>query len=277
MKKVFVIAAILTLGLTAHAQIKDSLKRVVKMEGAYNFRDVGGYKTTDGKEVVLGKIFRSDAIDKLTDKDLKTFSDKKIKTVIDFRGIAESRKAPDRLPPNTSYLLSPSGSNFIFTGKNMADIKKMGSSKDILYKMYGEESLPYFGERFRPLFEKLVTMPRSEAILFHCTGGRDRTGTAAALLLTILGVPKQTVVDDYVASNYYLSKNMEMKKGLAQMAKQAGVDPEEFEENMKLTPELLDAFFNAIIGKYESLENFFEIEMGIGTKEIAILKERYLR
>ena len=74
------------------AQINDSLRRVVKMEGAFNFRDAGGYKTADGKEVVLGKIYRSDAIDKLSDRDLKTFKNKKISTVVDFRGVEEAKK-----------------------------------------------------------------------------------------------------------------------------------------------------------------------------------------
>lgn len=276
MKKIFLTLAVVTLNITAQAQIKDSAKRVVKMENAYNFRDTGGYKTVDGKEVVLGKVFRSDAIDKLSDKDLKTFSSKKITKVVDFRGIAEAEKAPDRLPANTQYILCPAGSNDLPSAQEMVKMFKEPNN-GLLTKMYGEGGLPYFGERYRTLFVQLLTLEPNEALLFHCTGGRDRTGMASALFLKVLGVPQQVILDDYLASNYYLSKNKTMSQMYAGMAKMAGTTEEEIKKNMALTPELLASFFAAIDKKYGTVENFFQVEMGIGPKEIAILKQKYLK
>lgn len=262
------------LGATANAQISDSLRRVVKMEGAYNFRDTGGYKTTDGKEVILGKVYRSDAIDKLSDKDLKTFKDRKISSVVDFRGVEEAKKAPDRLPQNTTYLLCPAGSNNLPTAQDMAKLLK---DKNFLFDMYGEGGLPYFGERYRALFVQLLTLPPDEALLFHCTGGRDRTGMATALLLNILGVPQDVIEKDYVASNFYLAKNPTMKNMYSGLSKMAGMSEAEIKQQMELRPELIRNFFGAISKKYGSVENFFQVEMGIGPNEVAILKLKYTK
>ncbi|WP_048510382.1 tyrosine-protein phosphatase [Chryseobacterium sp. FH2] len=274
MKKILLTAAIIAFGTNSHAQIKDSLRRVVKMEGAYNFRDTGGYKTTDGKEVVLGKVFRSDAIDKLSDKDLKTFKDRKIATVVDFRGIEEAKQAPDKLPQNTNYLLCPAGSNNLPTAQDMAKFLK---DKNFLFDMYGEGGLPYFGERYRALFVQLLTLKPDEALLFHCTGGRDRTGMASALFLKILGVPQDVIENDYIASNFYLAKNPTMKNMYSGLSKMAGMSETEIKQQMELRPELIRNFFTAIDKKYGNIENFFQVEMGIGPNEITILKQKYTK
>lgn len=262
------------LGATADAQISDSLRRVIKMEGAYNFRDAGGYRTADGKEVILGKVFRSDAIDKLSEKDLKIFKDKKITTVVDFRGVEEAKKAQDKLPQNTNYLLCPAGSNNLPTAQDMAKLLK---DKNFLLDMYGEGGLPYFGERYRSLFVKLLTLQPNEALLFHCTGGRDRTGMASALFLKILGVPQEVIESDYVASNFYLAKNPTMRQMYSGLSTMAGMSENEIKQQMELRPELIRNFFGAINKKYGSIENFFQVEMGIGPNEIAILKQKYTR
>lgn len=274
MRKLIVTMAITALGTASNAQIKDSLRRVVKMEGAYNFRDTGGYKTSDGKEVTLGRVFRSDAIDKLSDKDLKTFKDKKIVTVVDFRGIEEVKKAPDRLPQNTNYLICPAGSNNLPTAQDMAKFLK---DKNFLFDMYGEGGLPYFGERYRALFVQLLTLKPDEALLFHCTGGRDRTGMASALFLYILGVPQDIIESDYVASNYYLAKNPTMRGMYSGLSKMSGLTEAEIKQQMELRPELIRNFFTAINKKYGSVENFFQVEMGMGPREIAVLKQKYLK
>ncbi|WP_078405043.1 tyrosine-protein phosphatase [Elizabethkingia ursingii] len=274
MKKLILITSLSVCSMSVCAQINDSLRRVVKMEGAFNFRDAGGYKTADGKEVVLGKIYRSDAIDKLSDRDLKTFKNKKISTVVDFRGVEEAKKAPDRLPDHTNYLLCPAGSNDL---PNAQSIVNMLKNKNFLFDMYGEGGLPYFGERYRPLFVKLLTLQPDEALLYHCTGGRDRTGMASALFLKILGVPQDIIENDYVASNYYLAKNPTMKNMYAGLSKMSGLSDAEIKQQMELRPELIRNFFNSINKKYGSIENFFQVEMGIGPNEIAILKKKYTR
>lgn len=271
MKKTIVVMAILVQTL-ANAQLTDSIKRVVPLKGGLNFRDVGGYKTTDGKEVVWGKVYRSAAIDKLTDQDVSLLDKKGIHTVVDFRGVAESKAAPDRLPQNTDYTLSPAGSDSIPNATQMVKLLKEGG---FLEKFYGKDAVKYSGDRFRPLFVKLLVLDNKEAVMYHCTGGRDRTGMATALFLYILNVPQKTIEEDYVASNIYLRK---MNKGMmAPLAKMSGLSQEQVENEMALKPELIRSFFTGIKTQYGSIENFFQQEMGIGPKEILMLRQKYTK
>jgi len=251
------------------AQLADSATRLVHMQGAVNFRDAGGYKTKDGKMVVTGRIFRSADISKLTDTDLQLMANKHIRTVIDFRGVRESAAAPDKLLPATDYMLCPAGSDSLPDMKQLAMLVKQGG---FLEKSYGS-GLPYYGARYKPFFQKLLTLPDTAALLYHCTGGRDRTGMASALFLYALNVPRETIEADFVASNVYLAPRLSaMYQGMAQSMQ---IDTAVIRKAMELRPELLQTFFKAIIQKYGSMEKFMEQELGIGNKELSVLRKKY--
>lgn len=266
-----IIAIAILVQTAASAQLTDSIKRLVPVKGGMNFRDVGGYKTKDGKEVVWGKVYRSAGIDKLTDTDLALLDKKNIHTVVDFRGVAEAKAAPDRLPKYTDYTLSPAGSDSIPNPMQMVKLLKEGN---FLEKFYGSDGVKYSGDRFRPLFVKLMTVDKKEAVMYHCTGGRDRTGMATALFLYILNVPEETIEADYVASNVYLKK---MNNMMAPLAKMSGLTEEQVQNQMALKPELIRSFFGGIKTQYGSVENFLQQEMGIGSKEITLLRKKYTK
>jgi protein-tyrosine phosphatase len=267
MKKIILALAIALPG-AAFAQLSDSTQRVVRMQGTVNFRDVGGYKTTDGKQVVWGKVFRSADVSRLTDQDLSVLEQKHIHTVIDFRGVKEAAAAPDHLLPHTDYQLCPAGSDSLPGAAQMGAVIKSGN---FLEKFYGNTQ--HLGARYKPLFQKLLTLPASESIMYHCTGGRDRTGMATALFLYALGVPQSTIEADFTASNVYLlPMNRQMFKGMQQSS---GLDEETIRKALELKPELLHSLFNAIKNKYGSVDNFFEKELGMGEKERAELKRKY--
>lgn len=267
MKKLIIILLSI-LPFASNAQLADSSKRLVRMEGAVNFRDIGGYKTTDGKEVKWGKVFRSADVSKLTDKDLNVLEEKHIHTVVDFRGKKESAAAPDHLLPNTDYILCPAGSDSLPSAKDMLAHIKQDS---FLTKFYS--STQYFGPRYKAFFQKLLALPEGESIMYHCTGGRDRTGMATALLLYVLKVPRETIEEDFVASNVYLAPmNQKMYQSFAQYP---GVDIEAVKKAMALRPELIRVMFSSIEREYGSIEAFFKQELGVGDKEIAQLRSKY--
>lgn len=269
MKQLIVIISILV-PFIATAQLADSTKRLVPMQGALNFRDAGGYTTKDGKRVIWGKVFRSADISKLTDADLQLMAGKHIYTVIDFRGVKESAAAPDRLLPTTEYTLCSAGSDSMPDMKQIALLVKQGG---FLETFYGNASLPYYGDRYKPLFQKLLTLPDTAAILYHCTGGRDRTGMASALFLYALGVPEATIEADFTASNIYLQPlHARMYQGMSQGM---GLDMATVKKEMDLRPELLHIFFGAIKNKYGSIEQFMEQELGMGKKELTLLRKKY--
>ncbi len=251
------------------AQLSDSTTRLVHVKGAINFRDIGGYQTADGKTVKWNKLYRSADISHLTDSDLDSLQKRHIRSVVDFRGVKESEAAPDRLPAGTAYALCPAGSD------SLPDAKKtmaMIQSGNFLLDFYGNPQ--YLGPRFKPFFSMLLTMPPNEALLYHCTGGRDRTGMATALLLYALGVPMATIEADYTASNVYLQPSM--AKMISMMTQSGEVDAATVKKSMELRPELLQAMFQGIIKKYGSVNNFMQVELGVGPQQIATLKAIYL-
>lgn len=253
----------------AFAQLSDSSTRLVHLQGALNFRDIGGYATTDGHKIATGKVYRSADISKLTDADLAELDRRHIRTVIDFRGRKESAAAPDRLPAGADYTLAPAGSD------SLPDTKKLAAqlgSDSFLLNFYTRTE--HFGPRYRPLFQKLLAQEDAAATLYHCTGGRDRTGMATALLLHLLGVPHETIEADFVASNVYL-KPMEnrMFQGVAAAS---GKTPEQIREAFRLRPELLHAMFSAIERQYGSLDAFYSKELGIGEAEKATLRKKFV-
>jgi protein-tyrosine phosphatase len=250
------------------AQLADSSKRLVHMHGAYNFRDIGGYKTTDGKEVAWGKVYRSADVSKLTDQDLQTLSALHIHDVIDFRGKKESAAAPDHLLPETKYQLCPAGSDSLPSAARMKDMLQQG---DFMKQFYGDPR--YLGARYKPLFQELLTLAPGEALMYHCTGGRDRTGMATALFLYALGVPQSTIEADFVASNVYLQPMY--GKMFKSMEQSMGMSEEAIRKAMELQPAFLHYMFDAIKDKYGTVENFFDKELDIRGPELAQLKQKY--
>lgn len=268
MKKYIFSMAVL-LPFFASAQLADSTQRLVRVQGALNFRDVGGYKTINGQTVAWGKVYRSADVSKLTDHDLQTLEQKHIRSVFDFRGKQEAAAAPDRLPANTQYQLCPAGSDSLPSATQMAGYLKQGG---FLEKFYSDPTP--FGARYKPLFQQLLTLPADEAVMYHCTGGRDRTGIATALFLYALQVPENTIEADFTASNVYLQPmHSRMFKGLQQLT---GMDEDSIRKAMELRPELMRLMFAGIKKQYGSVEQFFEKELGIGAQEMKVLREKYL-
>ena len=178
------------------------LPRVIALEGCSNLRDLGGYSTADGRRVRMSRVFRSASLANLTDADLARFGALGIRTICDLRGIRESERAPSRLPgadtPNVMPLpIEPR------VGASLRDLlRREEATGEDTYALLQAAYAAYAGEhllRYRALFALLLE--ERLPLLFHCSAGKDRTGFGAALLLTALGVPRQTVVADYLATN----------------------------------------------------------------------------
>src|SRR5580704_6801184 len=113
MKNKILLIVALFFSANSFAQVADSAKRHVVLQGAANFRDLGGYETADGHHVKWGEIYRSADISKLTDSDLAVLKNRNISYDVDLRGHREQAQAPDRMNPGTDYILLPAGSDGI--------------------------------------------------------------------------------------------------------------------------------------------------------------------
>jgi protein-tyrosine phosphatase len=263
------------ISLTANAfgQVADSAKRHVLLQGAANFRDLGGYTTADGHHVKWGEIYRSADMSKLTDADLDTLKQRNITYDVDLRGRREAAQAPDKINPGTDYILLPAGSDGGLSNwmKNISNVK--GNGGDSLMVVY-YSNIDSLALRYKPFFAKLLILPAGQSLVFHCSAGKDRTGIGAALLLYTLGVPYDTIVNDYLASNYY-RKDLNVKTA-DQMEKAMHIDPQVAKAMLSVKKEDLDATFSAIAKKYGSVDNYMRTQIGLDNKKIALLKKKFL-
>jgi len=270
MKKIQLLLAIICFAALAHAQVADSSKRKVELQGAVNFRDLGGYVTGNGKHVKWGKIYRSADMSKLTDQDLTVLSERKISYDVDLRGTEESERAPDRLNPNTDYILCPAGSDNV--GNMLQSLKGKTNGDSIMLAYYSNTA--YLADRYKPFFGKLLNLPEDKSLVFHCSAGKDRTGIGAALLLYSLGVPYETIINDYEASNYY--RAAENEKMAKIMVKFMRINNNVANDVMSVKKEYLDATFDAIKKQYGSVDNFLKTQIGLSNNDLKTLRKKYL-
>ena len=195
-------------GMPAHVE-----ERHVALEGARNFRDLGGYETLDGRSVKWGMFYRSDALSELTDADVETLADLGIALVCDFRSAPEKGAEPDRLPEqNTPAVAALEMGADKFMVNDLRERIESGDLEGLDLRGMMIEGNRQFATTFSPqyaaMFER-ITQGENLPALVHCTAGKDRAGFASALILSVLGVPQETVLEDFLLTNHYTSKATE--------------------------------------------------------------------
>jgi protein-tyrosine phosphatase len=258
---------------TQNTQVADSIVREIKLQGAVNFRDIGGYNTKDGKKIRMGMLYRSAALNTLTDADVAKIAALNIKYDFDFRGPYEVKTAPDKIPTGTTRISLPAGSENVGDSNYIKNMGKYMKSDSFLISFY--TVLTPFKDRYTPLFDSLVANTTASPILFHCTAGKDRTGIAAALILYALGVDEETIFKDYEATNYY--RRNENVKAIAQMTKYYGMDEKTASNMMGAKKEYIQSTFVTIKAQYGTINNYLEKVLGLNSKKIKQLKAIYTK
>jgi protein-tyrosine phosphatase len=169
-----------------------TVERIIELEGAVNFRDLGGYVTDDGRHTRWRTLFRADGLGELTEPDFDILRQLGIRTVIDLRTgheLQQSRFDVEAHPVEFHH--------FPF-------IKSLGNADDF------ERAPGFLGTQYQEMLQDAATQivgaltalaaPDARPAVFHCTAGKDRTGLLSALMLSLLGVPEETVVADYALS-----------------------------------------------------------------------------
>jgi protein-tyrosine phosphatase len=246
------------------------------VDGAPNLRDLGGYETADGRRVKWGRIFRSSHLARLTDRGLDQIRRLGIKFVCDFRTETEARKLPNRFPDSEAvgYLRLPI-QHGEFEPTAVFDRIKAGDydwiSEDFMLQGYIDsvERHPAVWARF---FELLADR-RHYPLLFHCTGGKDRTGAAAALLLFALGVPREAVIGDYGLSDGY---NSDVRRAIYDHLKPFHVDLARVEPYFTAPESRLRRLLDHIDARYGSAVDYLTKKAGVSAKTIAGLKDDLL-
>lgn len=251
-----------------------------QLQGAPNFRDLGGYQTEDGRRVKPGLLFRSDQLDRLTDADLATMEGLRLAYVVDLRTESERAREPDRLPRGARHIILDVSADA--DGSLGGDMRKAqaaiaaGRGVELLEAANRDfVSLPSAQAAYRALFA-LVADPATGPLVYHCTAGKDRTGWASAVLLSILGVPRERIFYDYLASNTYLTqKNAVILASLK--ASGAPIDPANLEPVLGVRRAYLDSAFAEVDRIYGSMDAYVRKGLGLSDAQIDMIRRKYLQ
>ena len=264
-------APVAALALPAH-------QRLLPLQGGRNFRDLGGYATADGRHVKWGVLFRSGSMHGLTDADYAWLEAHGIRTVCDFRSTRERTAEPVDWPAAHAptvfaddYELSRAGLIPAGDMHSWTDTQARVAVGTTYVRMLG-----YFSGQYRRMFAQLLA--GHAPLAFNCSAGKDRTGIAAALLLTALGVPRDTVIADYVATDRYLDAralmNSPSQSGVG--GPMAGLPPAVVDAFLRADPSYVEAALAVLDSHPGGAEGWLKDEMGLGPAELAKLRGLYL-
>ncbi|MGY3778498.1 tyrosine-protein phosphatase [Isobaculum melis] len=274
---------------------KIEAERLVDLTGTNNFRDLGGYQTKDGRQVVYGQLYRSDALNQLTAQDLIYLQENlNIHGIIDYRSEQERAKEPDRLWENVNVLLldpnavmaelaSETGQpkhtyhlSFVERLQQQKETEMIRGLKDKLIQQYRDFIL---SETSRKVYREVIKAHLTDElvpIVQHCKGGKDRTGFGSALLLHLLGVPKETVMADFLLSDQYRAKHIASRMKQYQEYTDDVVLLENLKALTSTEASYLNASFEQIEASYGDFLTFVKEGLGVTHEEIEQLKAKYL-
>ena len=242
--------------------------RRLPLEKTYNFRDIGGYRTTDNRRMRWGVVFRSSHLAELSDNDHDLLEHIGIKLVCDFRTIEETENQPDRLPSDTSmeYLHMPIAHGKFDPAEAIGRIKKGDISwltDDFMTNNYLKQ-IDDFAHLWKQFFERLMD-PRNRPLVFHCTAGKDRTGVCAALILLAAGVSESTVIADHALSNTY---NAQVIHRIEHEIRKFGIDPDDMRSYLSAPREAMEAVVAHLKDTYGSAKDYLVDKAGLKQKDL---------
>lgn len=254
-------------------------ERRLPLEGADNFRDLGGYRAADGRRVRWGVLFRSNDLSGLTASDRDYLRRAGLRLVCDLRSARERSEAPDQSVPGAQRLDLPIDLLGVEPDAMRAGILNGAIAalpvEAIMHRAY-RSFVSTESETWALLLRRLAR-PDSLPALVHCTAGKDRTGFAAALVLLSLGVPEQTVFDDYLLSNRYRSDYHAFVLRWVPLVSLFRTDPADLLPLLEARRSYLQASLDAMRELYGSVDGYLEQALGVDAELRAALRARLLR
>jgi len=249
--------------------------RLLPMDGAHNTRELGGYKTTDGKSVKWGMLYRSDKLSDISDTDQAYLQDLGIKKIIDFRSKEEKEEDPDIIPKGIDYIEMPISVDGAMRSKIEA-VLKGETNKDV--KSFLIDANKEFVSNYNDVYEDFLRnlIDDDGPALFHCTAGKDRAGFAAAITLIALGVSKEDVIDDYMKTNQFTKERIEEIIGQIELMTLYQTDAEILRPLLGVEREYIETAFQTAEEKYGSLESFIRDGLNISDEDIQKLRNKFI-
>lgn len=221
------------------------------LSGTFNTRDLGGYPISLNEHTLYGRLLRSDVPLSHTPNDLQFLWSINVTTVIDLRSSLETDRSPCSLKDVNG---------FDYYHCQLHGFEQLPQSEDEVGTLYCKHL-----EHSKPVHDIMKIIAYSEAgVLFHCTAGKDRTGIIAALLLSLVGVPKSDIVADYQVSYTYLyEKIKQLHTEYPDMPAFIGQSKAEY----------MERFLELFSEKYGSAEKYL-LSAGLNTGDIQAIRAK---
>lgn len=266
--------------------MESAKSRRLCLTGAPNTRDLGGLKTADGRTIRSGRLLRSGALGQLTKQDISLLQSIPLRKVVDFRTEQEISEKPDLPIPGAETIHCP------ILPQLTGVTRELGQDGIPAYFRMaldiGMEAVTWMAGLYLPLVEseysqthyreffRILMNHKEGALLYHCTIGKDRVGVGTMLLLSALGVNRQTIMEDYLLTTPYTEAN---RRAVCQEAREYTDDPaaqfalEAFESARE---SYLNAAYQSIENHYGSVERYLTEVLAVGTEERELLRSLYL-
>ena len=263
-------------------------ERVIHIEGVHNIRDLGGHTGLGGRKIRKNKLIRSSRLIQIQQDGLDFFKKINLTAILDMRTSLEAERRPDPEIEGVAYHR---------IGVLSEDPKEMGATYGMLARSANEEGAivkllsdgfdmsgvymefvqqPYAIGGMGKALKMIAAHPEDEAILYHCNGGKDRTGTLTVFLLTILGVDKDAIMDDFEMTNFFFKDEIERLQGIA---RDMGADDKVvagMQDIAGVSRSNMDRAMEFIISEYGSVMNYIRNVLGVTDEEIKRIRDKYL-
>ncbi|MFJ8075784.1 tyrosine-protein phosphatase [Streptomyces sp. NPDC096176] len=251
-----------------------------------NLRDLGGTPLPGGRSVRSGLLFRSGQLDRMDAASDPAVAALGIRTVVDFRTRQEREARPDRVPEDGRLLLADVLADLVASGRMpaAARLRQLLADPAVAEQELGGGRGPeMFGAVYRAFvttnsarasyraFLNEVADPDFGPLLFHCTAGKDRTGWAATIVLTLLGATPETVEAEY------MSVNAAVREAFAPLVEGytvQGGQPETALAIIGVLPDYLGAALDEVDARYGSMEKYVREGLGVTAEALARIRER---
>lgn len=275
--------------------VVDASTQSIHLDGVGNARQLGGYVGEGGRTVKDGVLLRTAALSKATEEDVRRLTEEyHLAEVIDLRLSSEVESDPELKIDGVKNLnlriideealaketraLSPEDQRKLQSDNQVEKLgvyAKLGIVGDQMYVNFLSHDAGKQG--YAQLFQELLALPEGGSLLFHCTQGKDRTGCAAMLILSALGVDEDTILADYMLTNEFNAELIEKER---QQLLDAGVKEDELDGMMiamnQVFPQVMTNALDWLKQEYGSVTGYLTQELGVTDAQIAQLQDKFL-
>ena len=268
------------------------MSTLIKFEKLANARDLGGMKTADGRQIRKGRLIRSEQLADLTPSD-KAKLEGLLDTVVDFRNTEEATDQPDTRLTGVKNIANSILESFTagVSREEKSDEELVGNlvfnpegAKEYMRSMYRKFVSDYCISSYSR-FIRILLEDHDKAVLWHCSAGKDRAGVGAVIIEEILGIPRETIIVDYLKTMDYLAgyvdtyrksivEGIEKEKPLSDREK--AVVREAVGNLFGLERSYLEAYYEAVEQRFGDFGTFIRKGLGLSEEQIEKLRSDYL-